>query len=1150
MDKETNNKIFNYDSLFWSPNYVATSAWIEHIPFGFWIIEVLRPRVVVELGVHNGTSYFSFCQAVKTLGIDTACYGIDMWKGDEHAGFYGEEVFESVAKYNSREFSRVSTLIRSTFDEAKEYFIDQTIDLLHIDGLHAYEAAKHDFENWLPKISEKGFVILHDINVREKNFGVFRLWEELKQKYRHFQFDFGYGLGIVAVGQIMPEELKALLEHNDEAFYRFLRNIFSERGRFLKANFDNDQISNLQDANLITLTAANAQLAEENKNLALANSHLHQGNKVFESQLAQTYKLGSTYRQLLQKYEAEIVDLQTSFTEATNELASLKKENAQFKKYIDWYKHTYEFRSLLGVLKEKIKQKLKKKASNSLGDQHTPQEKSVGRSSSISNAPRLIIDNTGYYLNPVNGIETSGKEIYLATGADPFFVVDILDKQLPSGWYWLSIEIREQSGMLLSPKLYYDIGNGFNERDVWNLPKATHGKIESLVKFPRNIIRLRFDPSTIECAFALSNFHVRKMNRVKVFQIAVSRFRKHQAISNLQAVYKLAKSFFTKGIGEVKNTLWNAIIINQQTDERYLSWCKLYDTISNDQFDVIRSLSNELSYRPLFSIVMPVYNVPINYLKKAIDSVLNQAYENWEFCIADDKSTDEDVKSVLKQYQLKDPRIKIVFRETNGGISHASNSALELATGDYMVLLDHDDELVPHSLYLIAKAINENRKLQLIYSDEDKIDKFGNRYEPYFKTDWNKDLFYGQNMINHLGVYKLSLVRKVGGFRPEFEGSQDYDLALRCIEHLSSNEICHVPHVLYHWRAIKSSAAYSIADKGAFIDAGLRALKDHLTRTGQHAVAVRNIHSSYRVKWLLPKKKPRVSIIIPTKDKVDVLSKCVNSVLQKTDYENFEILIIDNKSEDPRTLEYLRVLQDRYKQVKVLNYKYEFNFSAIVNYGVCQSNANVIVLLNNDTEVINEDWLTEMVSQCMRNEIGVVGAKLYYPNGQIQHAGVFLYEGHPGNHIYLRKEKNDPGYFNKLNLVQNYSVVTAACLAIRRELYIKAGGFDEENLKVAYNDVDFCLKVRHLGYENLWTPFAQMIHHESLSRGNDLDGANFARFKKEHGYMLAKWKETIDHDPFFNPNLGHDTHTTQFSFPPRLKYEWQELVHRHDIKTQ
>jgi len=186
----------------------------------------------------------------------------------------------------------------------------------------------------------------------------------------------------------------------------------------------------------------------------------------------------------------------------------------------------------------------------------------------------------------------------------------------------------------------------------------------------------------------------------------------------------------------------------------------------------------------------------------------------------------------------------------------------------------------------------------------------------------------------------------------------------------------------------------------------------------------------------------------------------------------------------------------------------------------------------------------------MRDEIGVVGAKLYYPNGQIQHAGVFLYEGHPGNHIYLRKEKNDPGYFNKLNLVQNYSVVTAACLAIRRELYIKAGGFDEENLKVAYNDVDFCLKVRHLGYENLWTPFAQMIHHESLSRGNDLDGANFARFKKEHGYMLAKWKETIDHDPFFNPNLGHDTHTTQFSFPPRLKYEWQELVHRHDIKTQ
>jgi GT2 family glycosyltransferase len=283
-----------------------------------------------------------------------------------------------------------------------------------------------------------------------------------------------------------------------------------------------------------------------------------------------------------------------------------------------------------------------------------------------------------------------------------------------------------------------------------------------------------------------------------------------------------------------------------------------------------------------------------------------------------------------------------------------------------------------------------------------------------------------------------------------------------------------------------------------------------------------------------------VSIIIPTKDKVKLLSSCVTSILQKTDYTNFEILIIDNNSTDSLTLEYLKTIRRHHKQVQVYCYKSEFNFSAMINYGVEQSQGEVVVLLNNDTEVINEDWLYEMVSQSMREEIGAVGVKLYYPDGQIQHAGVYLYEGHPGNHIYHRKDKDDPGYFNKLNLVQNYSAVTAACFAVRRELFMKVGGFDEKNLKIAYNDVDFCLKIRESGYRNLWTPYARLVHHESLSRGNDLDEINFLRFKGERSYMLTKWKDAISNDPFFNPNLGHDTRTNQLAFPPRVKYEWQD----------
>ncbi len=440
---------------------------------------------------------------------------------------------------------------------------------------------------------------------------------------------------------------------------------------------------------------------------------------------------------------------------------------------------------------------------------------------------------------------------------------------------------------------------------------------------------------------------------------------------------------------------------------------------------------------------------------------------------------------------------------------------------------------------MVAKAINDNKELQLIYSDEDKLDEEGNRYEPYFKTDWNSDLFYGQNMINHLGVYKLSLVKEIGGFRSQYDGSQDYDLVLRCLEHLKPGQIHHIPHVLYHWRAIAGSVALSINSKSSAVDAGLNALKDHLKRTNQKAVAEANIHSSYRVKWQL-NAQPSVSIVIPTKDKRDVLATCINSIVNRTRYKNYEVLVIDNDSRDQSTLEYLKMIQAEYRHVKVYNYKSEFNFSAIVNYGVRQSTADVIVLLNNDTEVINDDWLHEMVSQCSRKEVGAVGAKLFYPNGQIQHAGVVLYEGHPGNHIYLRKDKNDAGYFNKLNLVQEYSAVTAACLAVRRELYLELGGFDEKNLKVAYNDVDFCLKAKEAGYRNVWTPFAQLFHYESLSRGNDFDEKNYTRFMGEQGYMLEKWNDAIVYDPYFNPNLGFDTRTNQVAFPPRITYEWKQ----------
>lgn len=1118
------NYLLDKKSIFWTPDYIDVSAWIEHLPFAFWIIEVLQPKVVVELGVHTGTSYFAFCQAVDRLNLETVCYGIDTWKGDEHAGFYGEEIFNKVAGYNASQYSKFSTLIRSTFDDAKNYFSDQSVDLLHIDGAHTYEAVKEDFDSWLPKLSPQAIVIFHDINVRERNFGVFRLWNDLKEQYRHFQFDFGFGLGVLVMDETDREEIDQLLDSkNSDPYNLFLKNFFFERGSFFRRNFE---IS-------AALSQANkAREVEKNEHIQLAEKYqalVEENRKQTEESKNSLLKSQALLSEVSRKLEE---------TNANNQQLQAKiiKQNATLK----WYRDTYEDRSLLGVLKEKLKSRSKKKITTFKGDNRLPQiidDKIRPVELSIAGKPAC-------FLNPAhNLIALPGTGNYKSVGNDPFFVAGIDNGAIRKGWYRLSIEIAETEGFLLHPRLYFDGGLGFTEENIWNLPAVVDNKIECLIHIPFKIIRLRFDPTTVgPSSFFVTKFCLTRMRRGSALKMAITSYRNiYYPGKKLTSFYAaLITSFFKEGQTQIRKKLRESITLpNGKHSDNYTLWCALYDTLTAKQIKHIRSLSGDLAYQPLFSIVMPVYNAPINFLRLAIESVMKQAYLNWELCIADDNSTNKKVKKLLRKYELTDKRIKINYRMANGHISEASNSALQLAAGDFVVLLDQDDALPPHCLYMLAKTLNEKEDLEIIYSDEDKIDAYGSRFDPYFKSDWNKDLFYGQNLINHLGVYKHSLLKKIGGFRKGYEGSQDYDLALRCLEHLRSEQIHHIPHVLYHWRAIEGSTSLDMTNKSYAFEAGLKALKDHLIRTRLPAIAEGNIYNSYRVKWNTPQHQPLVSIIIPTKNKVSILSNCLESILKKTGYKNFEVLVIDNNSNEQDAVDYLKQVTDRYKKINIYSYVKEFNFSAIVNYGVDKSNGEIIVLLNNDTEVINEEWLDELVSQSMREEIGAVGAKLFYPNGQIQHAGVILYKDHPGNHIFLKRDKLDPGYFNKLNLVQNYSAVTAACMAVRKSLYLKVGGFDEANLKIAYNDVDFCLKLKAIGYKNLFTPFVQLIHHESISRGNDLDELNFPRFKKEHDYMLEKWGEAISMDPYYNPNLALDIQHISYAFPPGIKYEWQ-----------
>lgn len=570
----------------------------------------------------------------------------------------------------------------------------------------------------------------------------------------------------------------------------------------------------------------------------------------------------------------------------------------------------------------------------------------------------------------------------------------------------------------------------------------------------------------------------------------------------------------------------------QPPSNTYAAWIESYDTLTPEEIQRIRERLKALKRRPLISVLMPVYNTPKRWLVAAIESVRAQIYDNWELCIADDASKDPHVQKILRHYARKDKRIKVVFREANGHISAASNSALGIAHGEFVALFDHDDELRAHALAAVALELDRHPEADLIYSDEDKIDENGHRYDHYFKPDWNPDLFLVQNFISHLGVYRTALIREVGGFRTGYEGSQDWDLAMRIVERSGPDRIRHIPKILYHWRAVRGSTAMVMSSKNYAVTAAQKAITEHFERLGIGARVTATKGHYWRVHYPIPNPAPRVTLIIPTRNRAGLLRACVTSVLEKTTYPNFEILIVDNGSDESETLSYLKEIR-RDPRCRILDYAGEFNFSAINNFGVAHTDAPVIGLLNNDLEVIHGDWLDEMVSHALRPEIGCVGAKLYYPNDRIQHGGVILGIGGVAAHAWQTHPRGISGQAHRAILQQNLSAVTAACLVIRREVYLEVGGLEEDNLAVAFNDVDFCLKVRAAGYRNFWTPFAELYHHESASRGTENTLAKRDRFRTEVDYMTKKWGEVLLNDPAYNPNLTLQLNDFTLASPPR-----------------
>ena len=564
----------------------------------------------------------------------------------------------------------------------------------------------------------------------------------------------------------------------------------------------------------------------------------------------------------------------------------------------------------------------------------------------------------------------------------------------------------------------------------------------------------------------------------------------------------------------------------------YIEWVRRYGTLAEADRARLRAGLADFALQPLISVVLPVFDPPLAFLEQAIASVRAQIYPHWELCIADDASTDQGVRALLERHAGQDSRIRIVYREQNGHIAASTNSALALASGEFVALFDHDDLLAEHALWWVAEAVNRQPDAGLIYTDEDKIDAANRRFDPNFKPQLNPELLLAQNMVCHLGVYRTALVRELGGFRAGFNGAQDHDLVLRVIERLAPQQVVHVPQVLYHWRAISGSTALDAGEKNYAAEAGRKAVREHLARTGIAAEVFEapGAPDMHRVRFARPSPLPLVSILIPTRDRADLLGMCLDSLLARSSYGNFEVIIIDNGSTEEATRQlFARLPAER---VTILRDESPFNFSALNNRAAAIARGSVLCLMNNDIEILTPDWLEEMVSFASRDGIGCVGARLWYPDGRLQHAGCILGVGGVAGHAHKYLPRGHGGYFGRALVHQSFSAVTAACLVLRREIYQQVGGM-EEQLGVAFNDVDLCLKVRAAGYRNVWTPYAEMVHHESATRGDDNAPEKLARFSAEIAFVQQRWGAQLQSDPAYSPNLTAYHEDFSYAWPPR-----------------
>ena len=723
-------------------------------------------------------------------------------------------------------------------------------------------------------------------------------------------------------------------------------------------------------------------------------------------------------------------------------------------------------------------------------------------------------------LNPERDLSASSTT-FTVIGIRPCFRVTTPSRRLPTGLCLFSYTGGSiQSPM--SPWLSVDDGGGW-QGSRYPLPTCYGELVEGFVKLPEKVQALRFMPGYPRDAFHISHIEALELGQVGAFWHFIRNWMDAEPLSLGRFSRAMRRGYLIWRQGGLIALKTRMLGLGRWSPD-YANWIAHYDRLNPTDIADIQHRIEALPVKPSLSVVMPTYNTPAPWLIQAIESVLSQLYPNWELCIADDASSNPLVRGILERYQQRDPRIKIVFRKENGHISAASNSALRLSTGEFVALLDHDDLLAPHALYLIAEYLNQHPEADVLYSDEDKITQDGERFDPYFKPDFNEALLLSHNMVCHFGVYRRSRIDEIGGFRLGYEGSQDYDLLLRILLKTTTDKIVHIPFVLYHWRAIPGSTALALEEKDYADQAARKALNDYLELTEPGCRVVPGSHpGTHRVVPHLPEPPPKVSLIILADESSMTLDQCIASLMKRTNYPNYEIL------QALPGRKFLAAKKTRFGSLVRTVECDASNLAAVANHAARHAVGNLLCFLRPGIEVISEDWLQVMTAHALRQKIGAVGAKLIYPDGSLQDGGLVL-----GMDGILAGSAYQGLPVKSLTLVPRYySAVSGACLVVRRELFHEVDGFDADTLANHFFFTDFCLKLRELGYSNFWTPDATLIYHEN----NDGYEVGAGLLEESHSF-IEKWRESMDNDQCYNPNLSLESASFRYA-KPRVDPPWR-----------